>query len=147
MGATTVLMAAGEPLPPNVIGVLADCGFSTGRKIICKVIRQLKLPVWPVYPLIRLGGKLYGGFDVEGSDAVSAMKKCRLPVIFFHGTGDDFVPWEMSRENYDACAAEKELVCVPNAGHGLSYLIDPAGYLNSLREFGNRWWGLDKEKG
>ena len=147
MGATTVLMAAGEKLPSNVIGVLADCGFSTGKEIICKVIRQLKLPVWPVYPLIRLGGKLFGGFDVEESDAVTAMKKCRLPVIFFHGTRDDFVPWEMSKQNYDACAAEKELVCVPDADHGLSYLIDPPVYLNSLREFGNRWWGLEKEKG
>ena len=142
MGATTVLMAAGEKLPKNVIGVLADCGFSSGKEIICKVVRQLKLPVGPVYPLIRLGGMLYGGFDVEDSDAVAALKKCRLPVIFFHGTTDDYVPWEMSKKNYDVCVSEKELVCVPGAGHGLSYLIDPPGYLNALREFGKRYWGL-----
>lgn len=28
MGASTVLMAAGKPLPQNVVGVLADCGIS-----------------------------------------------------------------------------------------------------------------------
>lgn len=142
MGATTVLMAAGEELPDNVIGVLADCGFSTGKAIIHKVIRQLKLPVGPVYPLIRLGGRIFGGFDVEDSDALTAMRKCKKPVIFFHGTDDDFVPWQMSRENCEACASQKELVCIPGAGHGLSYLIDPPGYLKALREFGQRWWGL-----
>ena len=145
MGATTVLMAAGEELPSNVIGVLADCGFSSAKDIICKVIRQLKLPVRLVYPMIRLGAWLYGGFRLEDSDAAAAMKKCSRPVIFFHGTTDDFVPCEMSRINYAACEAEKKLVCVPNAGHGLSYLIDPPGYLRALREFGIQHWGLGEE--
>ena len=45
MGASTVLMAAGKPLPENVIGVLADCGYSSAREIIRKVVRQMKLPV------------------------------------------------------------------------------------------------------
>ena len=79
---------------------------------------------------------------IERSDAVAALKKCRLPVIFFHGTADDYVPWEMSQKNYDACPAEKELICIPGAGHGLSYLVDPPGYLKALREFGEKYWGL-----
>ena len=141
MGATTVLMAAGEELPDNVIGVLADCGFSTGKEIIHKVIRQLKLPVKLVYPLIRLGARIFGGFALEESDAVTAMKKCRKPVIFFHGADDDFVPDQMSRINYEACAAEKKLVLISGAGHGLSYLVDPPKYLEELRDFG-KVWGL-----
>lgn len=139
MGATTVLLAAGEDLPKNVIGVLADCGFSTAEEIICKVVRQIGLPAKLVYPFIRLGAKLYGGFDTKDSDVPAAMRKCRVPVIFFHGADDDFVPCEMSRQNYDACASEKKLVYIPKAGHGLSYLIDPPGYLGALREFGVKW--------
>ena len=135
MGASTVLMAAGDPLPPQVKGVLADCGFSGAREIICKVIRQLKLPVWPVYPLIRLGARLYGGFDPESHSAVEAVKKAAVPVIFFHGRDDAFVPCEMSRANFDACVNRKELVVIPGAGHGLSYLADPEGYLSALRAF------------
>lgn len=139
MGATTVLLAAGEELPKNVIGVLADCGFSTAKEIICKVVRQIGLPAGLVYPFIRLGAKLYGGFDPKDSDAPAALQRCRVPVIFFHGSDDDFVPWEMSKQNYDACVSEKKLVCIPKAGHGLSYLIDPPGYLEALREFGVKW--------
>lgn len=135
MGASTVLMAAGESLPHQVKGVLADCGFSCARDIIRKVIRQLKLPLWPVYPLIRLGAILYGGFDPESHSAVEAARKASVPVIFFHGKDDAFVPCEMSKENYEACTSRKKLVLIPGAGHGLSYLADPEGYLKALGEF------------
>lgn len=140
MGASTVLMAAGRPLPPQVIGVLADCGFSSAREIIKKVIRQLRLPADLLYPLVRLGAILYGGFDPEETSPVEAVKHCSVPVIFFHGEEDDFVPCDMSRKNYDACCARKALVTVPGAGHGLSYLLDPEGYLRQVREF----FGADK---
>ena len=135
MGASTVLMAAGEPLPAQVKGVLADCGFSSAKAIIYKVIRQLKLPPKLVYPFIRLGAVLYGGFDPECYSAVEAAKHTTLPTIFFHGADDDFVPAEMSQENFDACAAKKELVTIDGAGHGLSYPVDPEGYLQALRDF------------
>ena len=135
MGASTVLMAAGNPLPRQVKGVLADCGFSCARDIIRKVIRQLKLPLWPVYPLIRLGARLYGRFDPGSYSAVDAVKKATVPVIFFHGEDDAFVPYEMSKENFDACPSRKALVVIPGAGHGLSYLADPEGYLKALGEF------------
>ena len=139
MGATTVLIASGEPLPKNVIGVLADCGFSSARQIIRKVIRQLKLPAKLLYPLVRLGAILYGGFDPNKADATAAVKNCRVPVIFFHGDRDDYVPWEMSRQNYDACPAIKELVITPGAGHGLSYLKDQKAYVEKLRRFEMNW--------
>ena len=42
MGAATVCIASGEDLPENVIGILADCGFSSAKAIIKKVKRLLK---------------------------------------------------------------------------------------------------------
>lgn len=38
MGAATVMMAAGKPLPPNVVGVLADCGYSSLRQLFRKLL-------------------------------------------------------------------------------------------------------------
>ena len=43
MGASTVPMTASKELPENVIGVLADCGFTSAKDIMYKVIRQMKL--------------------------------------------------------------------------------------------------------
>ncbi|MBQ8859066.1 MAG: alpha/beta hydrolase [Clostridia bacterium] len=135
MGAATVMIAAGEALPPNVVGVLADCGYTTAKEIICKVIAEMHLPPRLLYPFVRLGGRLFGGFDVDEKAPIEAMRRCRLPVIFFHGDTDDFVPCEMSHRNYEACTGEKRLVITPNAGHGLCYPADRETYANALREF------------
>ena len=42
MGASTALMMAGTNLPKNVIGVLADCGFTSAKQIIKKVVKDTK---------------------------------------------------------------------------------------------------------
>lgn len=139
MGASTVLIAAGQKLPPNVIGALADCGYTSAKDIIKKVIRQLHLPANFLYPFVKLGARLYGRFDLEAVSPIEAMKHCQVPVIFFHGEDDDFVPCDMSRANYEACTAEKRLVTVPGAGHGLGYPVDQASYLNVLWEFNKIW--------
>lgn len=135
MGAATVLTAAGYDLPGNVVGVLADCGYTSSAAIIKKVIRDMKLPADLLYPFARLGARLFGGFDPDERSAVSSMKRCKLPVIFIHGDGDNFVPAEMSRENYDACTAEKRLVIIPGAGHGLCFPADRERYLKEVQEF------------
>ena len=102
MGAATVMLAASKELPENVIGVLADCGYTSTRAIIQKVIRDMKLPAKPIYPFVRLGARLFGGFDPDADSPIESMKKCKLPVIFFHGDTDDFVPCYMSEENFAA---------------------------------------------
>ena len=135
MGASTVLMVSDQALPPNVLGILADCGFSSAKDIIKKVIRQMGLPAELGYPFVKLGAKLFGHFDLEAHSAVEAVRNATVPVIFFHGDGDDYVPCEMSRINYEACTSKKKLVIIPRAGHGLSYPVAPDVYLDALREF------------
>jgi len=139
MGAATVLMAAGEDLPKNVVCVLADCGYSSPREIISKVMREMRLPVALVYPFVKLGARVFGGFDLEEDSPIEAMKRCKIPVIFIHGDNDDFVPVEMSREMYEVCSSPKKLVEIKGAGHGLAFPVDKEGYLNALREFERVW--------
>lgn len=135
MGASTVMMATGLDLPENVKGVIADCGYSTPKDILRSVIRMMKLPVGLAYWFVRLSAKIYGKFDLESASATEALAKCKVPVLFIHGEADDFVPCEMSRVNYEACASEKELFTVPGAGHGMSYLTDIDGYIGKFRGF------------
>ena len=135
MGAATVMIAAGEDLPENVIGVLADCGYSSAKAIIKEVIRQMKLPADLLYPFVKLGARLYGHFDLEKYSPVEALKTCKVPVLMFHGEDDAFVPCDMSRENFAACASRKKLVTVPGAGHGLCIMFDPELYRATMTEF------------
>ena len=135
MGAATVLMAAGRPLPENVVGVLADCGYTAAKDIIKCVIRQMKLPADAVYPFVKLGARLYGHFNLEELPPIEAVTQCKVPVILFHGSTDDYVPCCMSKRNYDACVSRKKLVIIPGAGHGLCYPVDSKTYLGALAEF------------
>lgn len=135
MGAATVLMAAGEPLPKNVKSVLADCPYSSPRAIILKVMRDLGYPAL-LYPFVKLGARLFGGFDLEENSPVEAVRRATVPIILYHGEGDTFVPCDMSREIYAACASEKkQLITVPEAAHGLAFSQDKKRYLEALRAF------------
>lgn len=135
MGAATVMMAAGRDLPSNVIHVLADCGYSSQKEIIKKVIKEMKLPDNLLYPFVKASAKIFGGFDLEEITPVEAMKKCKIPVIFFHGKTDSFVPWYMSKECFEALNAHKTFVTMPESGHGLCYIDDIHGYVKAINDF------------
>ena len=135
MGASTVLMAAGKTLPKNVVGVLADCGFSSAKEIIKKCTKDMHLPPNLLYPFIKLAAKIFGHFDLDEYSPMAAMKTCNVPVLFFHGEADTFVPCYMSRQMYDACNSPKRLITVPDAEHGLVYLVDNPGYFQAVVEF------------
>ena len=138
MGATSVLMAAGDPdLPQNVRGVVADCGFTDCGGEFSHVLRQMyHLPARPVMALTeplcrrRLG---FGFWDHSTEKAVAQMS---LPVLFFHGALDALVPADNSRRAFAACAsADKELIIVEDADHGQSFLADEAGCRAKLTAF------------
>lgn len=135
MGASTVLIAGGCELPKNVIGILADCGFNSAKEIIKSEIRRIGLPADLSFFFVKMGAKIFGNFDIEEISAEQAVTKCKVPVIFFHGEADDFVPCEMSRKIYAACASKKQLITVKDAGHGLSFLIEPEKYYIALTDF------------
>lgn len=136
MGGATVLMAAGEELPDNVVGVLSDCGYNSPKEIICKVIREdMKLPAKLSYPFVRLAARLYGGFDLEETDSLRGLQSCKVPVFFVHGEEDGFVPCDMSREMYAAYAGQKRLYTVPDADHGLAYPVAGEKYIEELKAF------------
>ena len=136
MGAATVLMASALPLPKSVSGIVADCGYTSPKDIIFSVLRDHHVPAAPVYAVARLGARLFCGFDLDSASAPDALSRSHIPVLFIHGDDDRFVPCRMSRENFEASAAErKKLLIVPNAGHGLSYMLDRPAYLSALHEF------------
>ena len=136
MGAATVMMAAGEALPKNVVSVLADCGYTSPKEIIIKVIKDMRLPSGLLYPFVKLGALLFGKFNLEETSPIEAMQKTALPVIFIHGDTDAFVPHDMSRKLYDVCASKhKKFVTVEGAGHGIAYPVNKELYLESLRKF------------
>ncbi len=135
MGASTVLMCIERGLPKCVKSILADCGYSSTKNIIKKVIKEMKLPADILYPFVKMGAKIYGRFDLEEIVPLEAVKKSSVPILFAHGDNDDFVPYYMSVQNYEACSSKKLLVTIRGAGHGLCYPTCPDEYVKALSDF------------
>lgn len=136
MGAATVLMSADLDLPDNVAGIFADCPYSAPADIIKKVCKtDMHLPAALLYPFVKLGAKLFAGFDIEESSAVSAVKEARIPILIIHGEGDYFVPTDMSRQIHASNPEKITLVTIPEAGHGLSYMVNPPKYEEAAVRF------------
>ena len=135
MGAATVICAAELDLPPAVRGVIADCPCSSAELIIKKVAGEMGFPPRLVFPFIRLGGRIFGGFDVCERTPLEAAENARLPLLLIHGDGDGFVPCEMSRDIAERYTGELTFEVFSDAGHGTSYLFDTERYRKILKEF------------
>ena len=144
MGASTVLMTAGMELPPQVRGVIADCGFTSPREI-WKHVAEENLHMHYGFYARSADGLCRKKIQLGSGDCstVEALRDCELPVLFIHGTDDSFVPITMTYENYKACKGPKRLLVVPGAEHGMSWCVDPDGYRQALRDF---WQTFDGEK-
>ena len=135
MGAATVILASSHrDLPSNVVGIMADCPYSSAKKIIKKVMKDMKLPVCIFYPAARLGAALFGRFNLSSASVAKAAENSKTPILLIHGNGDDFVPHSMSEE-ISAKSTLIELHSFEGAGHGLSYLSNEEKYKALCRSF------------
>ena len=123
MGATTVMMASALPLPKNVSGIIADCGFTSPYEVVLSVLKATHIPAFPNLQLAELFARGFAKFGFKDASTIDAMEQCRYPIFFIHGKRDDFVPYEMSIRNYAACISDKKkFFTVDEAGHGMCYL-------------------------
>ena len=138
MGAATAMMTTGEALPTNVICAVADCGYtSVWDEYAVQAKATLHIPVFMIHALNAVV-RLKQGFSLKDASCVAQLRKSKTPTLFIHGEGDDFVPFWMLDEVYDACAAEKEKLSVPGAGHAES-AYEAELYYGAIRDFINRY--------
>lgn len=135
LGAATVLNASDLDLPENVKCIIADCGFTSPKEIICKVAKEQGYPIKICYPLLKLSCKLRAGFDLDESSALEAVSNTKIPILIIHGDDDRYVPVEMGERLYDACASKKQFLKVHGAPHAASYMIDKDAYTKTAGDF------------
>jgi len=144
MGATTVLMAAGLDLPDNVRGIISDCGFTSPEEIWRHVARDNLHISYRLHK--AMAENMYARrlqINADDYSTLDALSETKTPVLFIHGTDDHFVPVEMTFQNYKVCRSHKKLFVVPGADHGMSYLVDHAGYEQAVKEFWKETEGVN----
>lgn len=75
------------------------------------------------------------GLSWSAIDYVAQADQLRVPVLVFHGSGDESVPLRSSQEFHDARPDLIRLVIVSGAGHVRSWNIGPESYERRVIEF------------
>lgn len=135
LGGATVLMASELPLPDSVVGIIADCPFSSPVGIIKKICRDIHIPGWIAVPMAVSSALLWGGFWLPAASAETAVRKAKVPILLIHGTEDKYILPEMSRRIQANCASQCYLEQFPGAVHAGSCITDGPRYGKILESF------------
>jgi fermentation-respiration switch protein FrsA (DUF1100 family) len=73
--------------------------------------------------------------DWDSVDAARHPEDFQLPILLFHGTGDDIVPLAVSEEFAEALPGRVELHRAPDAGHVEAWNVAPRRYEGQLTRF------------
>jgi hypothetical protein len=139
MGASSVLMAA-DDLPDAVKAIVADCGYvSPWDELAYVVHHNAHLPAGWLLWGVELWCRLLGGFSLRKNTTAKALKNNTRPLFLIHGQSDQLVPYENTPKHRDAGTALCILFSVPEADHGISYLLDTPGYQAMATDFIRRY--------
>lgn len=75
------------------------------------------------------------GWDFRDFAAIDAVRRCRKPMLFIHGSDDTFVPTRMVYDLYRAKPAPKRLWIAPGSKHARSYQDHKREYAKRVRAF------------
>lgn len=118
---------------PRVKFVVADCPYSDLTKLLRHQMSVLnKLPTFPLLGLINRRMQRTAGFRMEQVSPLKAVQHSSVPVLFIHGTEDNYVPTFMSKELFESKSEPKSLLLVEGAVHGNAYAVDPVRYTREV---------------
>ncbi|MDF7641582.1 alpha/beta hydrolase [Bifidobacterium sp. ESL0784] len=153
MGAATVMLAAGDPnLPKNVKAAIADCGYSSLEDQFLYNARNLyHAPAFLAKPVIRIMSSIAhrrAGYDFREASCVETLHRTSIPMLFIHGSADDFVSPASLERNFRACASPiRQKLMISGAAHAMSASTDPARYWKTVTAFVRKIFKLNKPKG
>lgn len=136
MGCATVTMMSGrDDLPENVVGVVADCGFTTAKALFRYKLGDLGVPPEKLIRAVDFVHTRKMGFSFDDLKPVESVRNSKVPMLFIHGAEDKLVPCFMVKELYEACGSEKkDLLIVEGADHAQSFKVNRELFESKLDE-------------
>jgi esterase/lipase len=136
MGAATILMSSGEKLPNNVKCIIEDCAYNSAFEEFRYQlnISQKKIPKY-MLNIVNFICAIHAKYKLSDACVIDQIKKSKTPTLFIHGGRDKFVPTRMVFELYKNASCPKDIIIIPNAGHGTSALINEKKYWSTIFSF------------
>lgn len=145
MGAATVLMMSNHLEDAAVKGVIADCPYTSAwDEFSYQMHTSFHLPDFPILHICDLYCRALCGYAFKAASPLESVKCAKKPILFIHGSADDFVPTFMQDILFDACPTEKEKLTVEGAVHARSYYTNPTLYNQTLLTFMDTYDGAHK---
>lgn len=136
MGAATVLSTSGESLPSNIKAIIADCSYTSVWDEFTYQLKALfDLPSFPVMNLSNIVTMIKAGYSLKEASPIKQVAKSKTPILYIHGDKDDFVPYYMMDQLYNATSSQKSKLTIKNAAHGKAALVNPNLYWNTVSDF------------
>ena len=151
MGAATVMTLSGGFPEQNLDGrnkdsidaplryvaaYVEDCGYSsTFNEFEGQLKEQFSLPAFPLLYTTSMLCEWRNGWDFRDFAAIDAVRRCRKPMLFIHGSNDTFVPTHMVYDLYRPKPAPKQLWIAPGSKHARSYRDHKKEYVRRVKEF------------
>lgn len=116
MGASTALQLV--TIDHRIDFCVEDCGFSNAHDLFHyrskkdknAIIAMLTKPT-------NIYLKLFYGWSFGDVSVVNYINKAKCPIMFIHGSKDDYVPFYMVNDLYEAYNGVKELLVIEDAKH------------------------------
>ena len=137
MGAATTMMLSGDETRENVKIFIEDCGYTSAWDIFANESKlRFNLPSFPILNLGSGLAKLKAGYSFKEADALKQLAISTKPMLFIHGMKDDFVPFYMLDELYNAkIEGVKDKFVSETAGHAEAIYADTSTYWAKVEEF------------
>lgn len=140
MGAATTMCVAGEPLPSYAKCFVEDCGYtSTWDEFAGQLKEQFSLPEFPLMYSTSLLCRLRYGWSFGQASPLRQIAHCKAPMLFIHGSDDDFVPTRMVYPLFKTKPGLKELWVAQGSKHARSIHDHPNEYTAKVRAFVSKY--------
>ncbi|MGI6215440.1 MAG: alpha/beta hydrolase [Christensenellales bacterium] len=141
MGAATIMLAASK-LDENspVVCAVEDCGYTDMEDQFLFVMGS-RAPWLPAFlgvfiiKIVRLLLKRRAGFSSLDAAPVNKLPECKIPMLFIHGDEDDFVPFYMLEDLFNAHKGPKQKLVIKGAKHAQALYKGTEQYISALQDF------------
>lgn len=135
MGGATVMNVAGEKIPKQVKAIIEDCGYTSVWDVFKTHINMNEVESEIALHMASFVTKMRAGYYLEDVKPIEQVKKSQTPILFIHGNQDNFVPFSMLDELYQAANCPKEKLVVEGAGHANSCSVGEDIYYQTIYRF------------